>query len=145
MNKSYKLVFAILILMSSCGKYPKEVPQKKMNGINGEAVYLFNKDGSIAGVFKEKYNIHDFAVLLVRDTIFLGEDFVSSIHVTEPSYGIEITSPSNEVILGDSTNRGLKGYEFKPAKEGVYDFTGVIKYDTMSAAFEYKFIVVKKD
>jgi hypothetical protein len=139
------MIFVSLLVSIACSRNVNEVPQKKLNGINGEAVYLFNKDGSISGLFKAEYNIHDFAVLLIKDTISLGDDFVSTIRVTSPNHVIEITSPTKEIILSDTTkSNGFKDYKFRPDEDGIYNFTGIIKYDTVETAFEYKFVVVRQ-
>lgn len=141
MNKM-KFGFWMLIISLSCSR-PKEVIHKKLEGINGYAVYILNKDGSINGVFKEKFYTNDIAILLAKDTISLGNDFQSSIYVIRDKYEIEMNSPTNQVILGDAKFRN-QSYTFRPEKEGVYNFTGIIKYDTVASPFDYKFIVVKR-
>jgi hypothetical protein len=100
----------------------------------------------IKGLFKLEYNIHDYAILLKKDSLKPGDEFYSSIYVTNPKHKIVITSPTQEVISSEG-ERGnpSKGYSYKTEKEGVYDFKGTIEYDTIVAPFEYKFIVVKKD
>jgi hypothetical protein len=143
MNKIHLLTITILLSGLACSR-PKEVPQKKLNGINGEAIYLFNRDGSIKGLFKEKYNNHAFAILLVKDTITLGEDFVSSIYVANPIHQIRISRPVDNVLFGKDSKNDFKKYLFKPNREGIYDFVGTIEYDSIKTPFEYKFIVLPK-
>lgn len=132
-----------LVVLLGCGSGGGESIQKKLNGINGEAIYVLNKDGSVNGVFKESYNVNDFSVLLVKDTIELGSNFTSLINVTSFKYRVNIKSPSNYVIKSDSTFT-MKKYEFMPQDTGIYNFTGRIEYDSLSFPFEYKFIVVSK-
>jgi hypothetical protein len=82
--------------------------------------------------------------LLHGDTIALGSEFKAMINVPKPNFKVTIHSPSNEIILKDSTHNP-RDYSYTPEEEGVYDFTGTIEYDTTKVPFEYKFIVIKKD
>lgn len=133
-----------LIFLLGCGHEVKQAQQKQMNGINGEAFYVFAKDGSIRTVFKEKFNVHEYAVLLVKDTIKLGEDFTSLINVANPNYVVTISSPSNFIIKGDGTY-GIRKYNFVPSTPGTFDYKGIIEYDSLRVPFDYKFIVTGAD
>jgi hypothetical protein len=73
----------------------------------------------------------------------IGSDFKTMINVPKPEFKVTILSPSREIILNDSVD-SPKDYSYTPKKEGVYDFNGIIEYDSTVVPFEYKFVVLKK-
>lgn len=136
------LTIILIVLSGSCGKR-SDVIQEVRNGINGEAVYVLSNDGSVDYVYKKKYNGHEYIILLYGDTVRLNEGFESLIHVANPDFRITISSPSNAIIMSDEVLEP-KRYQFLPSEVGIYDYKGVIEYDSVSVPFEYKFIVVPK-
>jgi hypothetical protein len=144
MNKKKIVILlnvALMVVLFGCGKKIKEAKQKKMYGVNGEAVYVFNKENSISMVFKESLSVRDFSVLPKRDTIKLGETFVSLITAAKSKYTIHVFKPEPAVFEG--TDGSLKEYTYNPTSTGVYEYTGEIQFDTTRVAFEYKFVVVE--
>jgi len=139
-----RIIICVLgIMIFSCGHTTKEAPRKKMVGVNGEAIYVFNKADTIATVYKQEYFGPDFQVIINEDTIALGSFFISHLNVPHSNFEILISSPTSQIIREDSTF-GDKEYRYKPDHIGTYDFRGVIKYDSVSAPFEYKFVVIDK-
>jgi hypothetical protein len=134
----------ILIMCSSCGnnRTPAIAPRKILMGINGEAVYTLNENGSVETVAKEKYLTDDYTILILGDTLELGRHFISYVNVLKKEFTIQIASPKDTVFKhsGESFER----YEFMPTKEGIYDYRGIIEYDSVTVPFEYKFIVVPR-
>jgi hypothetical protein len=135
------IIIFSLVVFNSCIR-PKEAPQKKIEGINGEAVYVFNEDGSKSMLFKEEYNIYEYGVLIISDTLEAGAEFISLINVASPNHKIFIDSPKEEILM--DTIGGFTEYRFRPSSPGTYVYSGRIEYDSITAPFEYKFIVVKK-
>lgn len=132
----------IFLITIGCGHTAKEAARKKMIGINGESIYVLNKDGSIWSVYKEEYNTNDYSVMIKGDTVALGSNFVGLLHAVSWKYKVLISSPTEAEIQSDESHK-LKEYKFTPEKEGIYEFKGVIEYDSTSVPFEYKFIVIK--
>jgi len=135
------LGISLMLFLFGCGKSVKELKQKKMYGINGEAVYLFNKHDSIAMMFKESLSTGNFSVLLKKDTIRLGGKFISLITAAKPKYTIHVFKPEPAVFEG--ADGSLKEYTYNPTSTGVYEYSGEIQFDTTKIPFEYKFIVVE--
>ena len=125
--------------MLGCG--PKPSRQEVRTGINGEAVYTLNKDGSVKNMFKREYSVHEYSILLKNDTVNMGDDFSSMIIVTSPKNSIQITSPEEKVISTEG-NDGVAKYSFHPPRPGIYNYGGIIQFDTVVARFEYRFVVV---
>ncbi len=136
-------LFSILISGLACTKQ-KPARMARMNGINDEAVYVFNAADTIATVFKEKYYGQDYQIALNKDTVYLGNSFVSHINVPKENFKIVISEPSEEVIHSDNIP-GAKEYTFMPTSEGIFNFLGTIQYDSLVVPFEYRFIVIEKN
>lgn len=144
--KATILCRCILVLLLGCG--PKPSRQELRVGINGEAIYTLNKDGSVKAMFKLEYSVHDYSVLVKSDTVKLGEDFYSLIMVTSPKHSIKISSPEAKIISRenniDRKNESTQ-YIYHPTHTGLYDYSGTIEFDSLIVPFSYRFIVVKPD
>jgi hypothetical protein len=138
----YLLFILLVALLSACNKKPTETATKKMLGINGEAIYILNDDGSIAGVVKPDYENEYFHIILNRDTIQLGDEFVASIHVSDSSYRINISKPASQRLESGSTPIATKYYRFSPPTAGEYEFSGTIEWDSVVTPFSFKFLTV---
>lgn len=66
---------------------------------------------------------------------------MSSINVAKQNYKVIVAEPSPDTLVSDGTY-GFKEYRYSPREEKVYDFRGVVEFDTTSIPFHYKFIVV---
>lgn len=149
MKQAGKIILILCVVLAGCIKKQVEATQVRRTGINGEAIYVLNPDGSLKFLFKEKYSIHDFTILIINDTINLGDDFTSFIGTADPIRKIRITSPDSSDVI-DDPNSSFDKYIFRPKKAGIYDFRGTIEFDSTMieldstvAEFEYKFIVVE--
>jgi len=131
----------VCMLFSGCGTSSSS--QEKRVGINGEAVYVFNKDGSLKCLFKPEHSVHAYTVLLQRDTVTLGDTFSSLIQATAEEYRVVIDSPGKKEILVTEEEKNAR-YKFIPKREGVYVYRGTIYFDSAHADFEYRFLVVGK-
>jgi hypothetical protein len=137
----FKISLIVLILSySGCEYRAQRAREEKRVGINGKAIYVYKKDDQLWGVYKPEYNIHDYQIFINSDSIKVGDIFRSSIWVTSPKFLITISSPSDYIIEGDSTY-DPKEYIFQPQRKGIYEFRGVIEYDSVKRPFEYKFFV----
>jgi hypothetical protein len=94
-------------------------------------------------LYKPEYNVPEFQIFLERDTVSLGDEFVSTINVAKRSFNIHITEPLDRLISSSDSTERIKEYHFTPSNEGLHYFRGTIEYDTVKVPFEYKFIVVK--
>jgi len=140
MNKIFVFVLTILF---GCGQSADKLPREVRHGINGDAIYVLKGD-SVVMVYKQEFNlsINGYAILLKKDTVHLGDDFESLISIPKSDWKVTVTSPSDTLIFSGGES-SLKNYLFKPKVEGVYDYRGIIEYDSIKVPFDYKFIVVK--
>lgn len=112
------------------------------NGINGNALYFFEKNGEVIAVIKPEYlQSKDYNVKIRRDTLQLGEEFLGMLSVYRENFRIRINSPTQEIINGDARNQA-PDYKFTASQPGKFSFAGTIEHDTVSVPFSYKFIVL---
>lgn len=138
----YHIWTALLLITFGCGHTTKEAARKKMVGINGEAIYVLNKDGVISSLYKEEYSNSYFSILIDKDTISLGTTFRGRIYPASGNYKIRIFSPT-EFNVQSEGKPDSQEYKFTPQTEGIYEFKGQIQVDSIKTPFEYKFIVIK--
>lgn len=136
-----KAGFAIFLTLLICGCGTSPSSQEKRVGINGEAVYVFNKDGSLKCMFKPEHSVHDYTVLMQRDTLSQGDTLSSVIVAAASEYRVVIDSPTKKEIFVTEESTNAR-YKFIPKREGVYVYRGTIYFDSSHAKFEYKFLVV---
>lgn len=139
-KSKFRVLVCFLIILSGCGS--KEIRHERRTGINGDATYVYNPDGTVRSMFKDS-SVKGFVVFLANDSIALGDTLKSSILVTSPSYKIKITYPEPREFVSSADHKS-NIYTFLPKKEGVYDYRGTIEFDSTVAQFEYKFIVIEK-
>jgi len=133
-------LIVLILLLGGCEYRAQRAREEKRVGINGKAVYVYKKDDQLWGIYKPEYNVYDYQVFIKDDSVMVGGIFKSLIGVTSAKFLITISNPSCDVIVSDDT-RGFKEYTFQPKEKGVYEFKGVIEYDTVRRPFEYKFFV----
>lgn len=93
-------------------------------------------------MWKPEYNVADFQILLFGDTIVLNSEFKAMINVPKTRFLIKITEPAAQVFEGNNLHQ-MEDYRYTTTREGLYNFTGTIKYDSAEIPFAYKFVVVK--
>jgi hypothetical protein len=151
-----KRIIQILLLMVistllflQCNNPPFQ--ELKLVGLNDTAYYYVNPSTEkISHVVKKEYMFKvDYSVIINRDTLFVGQDFVGAIGVFRGDYKITIDEPENEIIEG-TYKEPEKGephealiYKFETVKTGNFNFKGIIEIDTLISPFEYKFIVIE--
>jgi hypothetical protein len=150
-KNSIAFLIFILICLSGCG-YVNNPPAKRieLNGINGPAHYYYSRNnGKLISVIKHEYTSRplEYSLSINKDTLQVGEEFIASMAVFNPSYQIIITQPENKIITGsyDYKKPEVNGFRYTADKEGMYILKGQLAYDSTIFPFEYKFIVLPKD
>ena len=147
--KSAKMCILLFLLLTGCGKNPEVAKQLKLNGINGTAYYIFNREGTdieyvqkIEYLGNPKYNIG-----INKDTLKVGDTFSASIYILNENYQIFITDPVVDTIRGSYDFSGKMhephSYSYVAVMPGLYSFKCIIQYDSISVPVEYKFFVIK--
>lgn len=121
-----------------------EIARQQLVGINGSADYFFNEDGKVDMVVKPEFETDDYVVMIERDTVKIGEKFIGTFHVADSTYNITVLNPTNETIVSGSNHLEPKNYFFISDRIGEFEFSGIIKWDSVEVPFRYKFLVVGK-
>ena len=134
----------MITVMFINGCSPKRKPSiQKLEGINGSATYVFNAEGKVLFVQKDSFNVpNEWAVLLAKDTIKLGETFEGLANSSDHDFSLIVTEPSADTLTPSDVVNSVE-YHYAPSTIGVYNFKGTINTGKQLAPFNYRFIVVQ--
>jgi len=132
----------LIVMLANCTAKRSDtaILPTELTGINGNAMYFFEHSEAIFVVKPEYTNRIDCDIMINRDTLMVGEEFVGYISVFKPEFTIQIETPKTEVI-SRRRDDARSEFRFVPQVDSIHTFSGTIQYDSSLVPFVYKFIV----
>jgi hypothetical protein len=126
---------------------------ERVNSVGGELFYKYkvSKEGDVLtdnggnkileSVFKYDFRNEFFDIIMLRDTLKMGEKFTGIIYGYDEDIEIQVEGLNHTVTFKDLPFT----YNERKEKPGIYSFAGVVTTFGNEYPFEYKYIVLPKN